>query len=92
MRPATALCLLAAFAFGVSSLCNRRLPARRRQALSPTPLRRRLTPTEAVELAVGRAAAEVDIAARWQGLTPEDVARLAMAWPAFTPLVSTRKQ
>ncbi len=93
MRPAVSLCLLAVFALG-ASLCNRRLPARRQQApsLPPSPVRRDLTPEEAVRLAGGRVVAEAVIGLGWPGLSPEECARLAMAWPAYTPLVSTRLQ
>lgn len=92
MRPATALCLLALLLATGASLCNRRLPGRRRQAPSPTPLRRPLTVEEAARLAVCRGAAEAVIAAGWPGMSTEEAARLAMAWPAFTPFVSTRLQ
>lgn len=95
MRPAIALCLLAAFATA-ASLCNRRLPGRRQQALSPSPVRptpaRRPTPEEAVRLGVGRAVAEVVIQAAWSGMSAEEAARLATAWPALTPAVSRRLQ
>ncbi|GBU19677.1 MULTISPECIES: hypothetical protein [unclassified Methylobacterium] len=92
MRPRIALCLLAAFALG-TSVCNRnRLPKRRQQAsLSPSPIRRAPTPEEAARLAGGRVAAEALVAIEWK-LAPEDAARIAMAWPANTPLISARTQ
>ncbi|MCY1644942.1 hypothetical protein [Methylorubrum sp. SL192] len=57
----------------------------------PSPVRRLLTAEEAVRLSGGRAVAESLIAADWR-LSPEEAARIAMAWPAYTPLVSTRLQ
>lgn len=99
MRPVTALCLLAAFATA-ASLCNRSLCGRRQQALSSRPVRpvrpirerRPLTPEEAVRLGVGRSVAEVVIQAGWPGMSAEEAARLATAWPALTPSVSRRLQ
>lgn len=92
MRPGLALSLLAAFVTA-ASLCNRSLRGRRRQApsLPPSPVRRDLSPEDAARLAGGRAVAEAMIAIEW-GLSPEECARLAMAWPAYTPLVSRRAQ
>ncbi|KQO89437.1 hypothetical protein ASF33_19080 [Methylobacterium sp. Leaf92] len=92
MRPGLALSLLAALVTA-ASLCNRSLRGHRRQAppLPPSPVRRLLTAEEAVRLSGGRAVAESLIAADWR-LSPEEAARIAMAWPAYTPLVSTRLQ
>lgn len=48
----------------------------------PVALRRELHPDEAAALRSARAAAANTIHAYWSGLATEDVARLAMAWPA----------
>lgn len=93
MRPGTALCLLALIVTG-ASLCNRRLLQRRGQqapSLPPSPVRRDLSDAEIAILQLGRDASAVLIDGEWR-LGPEEAARLAMAWPAFTPLVSSRKQ
>lgn len=94
MRPRIALCLLGLLLATGASLCNRtHLSGRRRQASLPSsPVRRALSTEEAARLSLGRAAAEVVISTGWPGLSREDVARLAMAWPANTPFVSARLQ
>lgn len=91
-RSTLSLCLLGLFALGASLRNRIRLPARRRQALSPSPVRRPLTPEEDARLALVRDAAVPVIAAGWPGMPIEEAARLAMAWPHNTPDVSARLQ
>ncbi|WP_375453464.1 hypothetical protein [uncultured Methylobacterium sp.] len=93
MRPRTALGLLAILAIGVIPLCNRRLPGRRQQApSSPAAIERRpLTPEEAIRLCRGRAVVDAPVTVGWR-LSPEDAARVAMAWPANTHPMPERLQ
>lgn len=65
--------------------------ARPQSRPEPLTLRRALTDQEVLDLRLGRRRAERLVAAEWC-LTPEDAARVAMAWPALTPLVSLRLQ
>ncbi|QEE39830.1 MULTISPECIES: hypothetical protein [unclassified Methylobacterium] len=53
-----------------------------RPARAPSVLRRSLTEQESLDLRLGRQRHARRIAAEWTDLSNEDVARVAMAWPA----------
>lgn len=78
-NPFAALVGLAAVAAAAASVVRESRAAR---AAAPVVVRRRLSKREAAALHATRADARGKIQSYWNGLAAEDVARLAMAWPA----------